>query len=81
MQTTKINRGVITLKNPLSTREFIVLQFLAKGYCNSQISERLFVPTSQIRLDVEAIIHKLGVKNRIQAVAVLQCTKYTTKNH
>lgn len=51
----------------LSPREVIVLRFLIEGYSNQQISNRLFVPVSQVKQDVQSILNKLGLKNRIQA--------------
>ena len=53
----------------LSPGEIIVLRFLAEGYSNSQISDRLFVPVSKVKQDVKAILNKLGLKNRIQSAA------------
>lgn len=55
------------LKN-LSVREVIVLRFLARGFCNQQITKRLLVHPSQIKQDIQSILHKLNVKNRLQAV-------------
>ena len=46
----------------LSPDEIIVLRFLAEGYSNSQISDRLFVPVSKVKQDVKAILNKLGLK-------------------
>ena len=40
----------------LSPGEIIVLRFLAEGYSNSQISDRLFVPVSKVKQDVKAIL-------------------------
>ena len=53
----------------LSPDEIIVLRFLAEGYSNSQISDRLFVPVAKVKQDVRSILNKLGLKNRIQAAA------------
>ena len=52
----------------LSVREVIVLRFLAKGFSNKQIAERLLVHPSQIKQDILSILYKLNVKNRLQAV-------------
>ena len=53
----------------LSPGEIIVLRFLAEGYSNSQIRDRLFAPNSKVKQDVKAIFNKLRLKNRIQAAA------------
>lgn len=52
----------------LTPREFAVLKFLAMGYCNSQISQKLFVTTDEVVAVVLLVLRKLDVPNRIQAV-------------
>ncbi len=54
----------------LTDREVEVLKLLAKGYSNSQISEKLFIAIGTVKLDVKAILYKLKVKNRIQAATI-----------
>ena len=71
-------RGVMMLKL-LSPDEIIVLRFLAEGYSNSQISDRLFVPVSKVKQDVNAILNKLGLKNRIQAAGTAALFINSTK--
>lgn len=51
----------------LSTREYEVLQLLAKGYSNSEISEQLFLSVSTIKTHVSNLFTKMDVKNRTQA--------------
>ncbi len=53
--------------NKLSPSEIIVLRFLIEGYSNQQISDRLLVPVSKVKQEVQTILNKLGLKNRIQA--------------
>lgn len=53
--------------NKLSASEIIVLRFLIESYSNQQISDRLFVPVSRVKQEVQSILNKLGLKNRIQA--------------
>lgn len=52
----------------LTPREFAVLKFLAMGYSNSQISQKLFVTTNEVELVIQSILQKLNVDNHIQAV-------------
>ena len=66
--------------NLLSPGEIIVLRFLAEGYSNSQISDRLFVPVSKVKQDVNAILNKLGLKNRIQAAGTAALFINSTKS-
>lgn len=51
----------------LSNREYEVLQLLAKGYSNNEISEQLFLSVSTIKTHVSNLFFKMDVKNRIQA--------------
>src|SRR5690606_9575496 len=51
----------------LSTREYEVLQLLAKGYSNTEISEQLFLSVSTIKTHVSNLFTKMDVKNRTQA--------------
>jgi DNA-binding CsgD family transcriptional regulator len=51
----------------LSSREYEVLQLLAKGYSNSEISEHLFLSVSTIKTHVSNLFTKMDVKNRTQA--------------
>jgi len=51
----------------LSNREYEVLQLLAKGYSNNEISEQLFLSVSTIKTHVSNLFFKMDVKNRTQA--------------
>jgi len=56
------------LIEPLSQREIEVLQLIAKGLSNREISERLFLALDTVKGHNRNIYGKLGVKNRTQAV-------------
>jgi len=51
----------------LSNREYEVLQLLAKGYSNADISENLFLSLSTVKSHVSNLFVKLDVKSRTQA--------------
>lgn len=51
----------------LSPREYEVLQLLAKGYSNTDISNQLFLSVSTIKTHVSNLFTKMDVKNRTQA--------------
>jgi len=53
----------------LSGREFAVLELIAQGCSNQQISERLFISLHTVKTHASHINSKLGVERRTQAVA------------
>ena len=57
------------LVDPLSPRELEVLQLLAEGLSNREISERLFLSLHTVKGHNHRIYGKLQVKRRTEAVA------------
>ncbi len=57
---------------PLSFREKQVLGMVVKGYTNGQIGARLFLAESTIKSHLSSAFHKLGVKSRSEAAALIQ---------
>ncbi|MCY1537162.1 transcriptional regulator EpsA [compost metagenome] len=53
----------------LSSRELAVLQLIAQGCSNLEISERLFISLHTVKSHARHINSKLGVERRTQAVA------------
>ncbi len=53
----------------LSSRELAVLQLIARGCSNQEISERLFISLHTVKTHARHINSKLGVERRTQAVA------------
>ncbi|AOE87337.1 LuxR C-terminal-related transcriptional regulator [Pseudomonas sp. TCU-HL1] len=53
----------------LSSRELAVLQLIAQGCSNQEISERLFISLHTVKSHARHINSKLGVERRTQAVA------------
>ncbi|MCL4858080.1 MAG: tetratricopeptide repeat protein [Caldilineaceae bacterium] len=53
----------------LSERELEVLALVAEGYKNPEIADMLFVTLSTVKAHCNNIYSKLGVANRVQAVA------------
>lgn len=56
----------------LSSREVAVLQLIAQGFSNQEISERLFISLHTVKTHARHINSKLGVERRTQAVARAQ---------
>lgn len=67
----EINRDEISRLN-LSTREIEVLQLMALGLSNQEISDRLFVSLNTIKTHSSKIFEKMEVKRRTQAVEMAQ---------
>ncbi len=61
--------GPQSLIEPLSQRELEVLQLIARGLSNHEISERLFLALSTVKGHNLRIFGKLGVQRRTEAVA------------
>ena len=57
------------LIEPLSPRELEVLQLIAQGYSNQEISERLFLALDTVKGHNRKIFDKLQVQRRTEAVA------------
>ncbi|WP_309492794.1 LuxR C-terminal-related transcriptional regulator [Paenibacillus anseongensis] len=57
------------LIEPLSVRELKVLELIAMGLSNREISERLFVALSTVKGHNQRIFDKLQVKRRTEAIA------------
>lgn len=57
------------LIEPLSQRELEVLQLIAQGLSNYEISERLFLALSTVKGHNQKIFDKLAVKRRTEAIA------------
>lgn len=57
-----------SLDDPLTAREFEVLQSLAQGLANKQIALALGISEHTVKFHVSAIYAKLGVTNRTEAV-------------
>ncbi|MBY4675865.1 response regulator [Marinobacterium arenosum] len=56
------------LLNSLTRRQLLVLERMSKGESNKQIAYNLNIAETTVKAHVSAILRKLGVHNRIQAV-------------
>jgi LuxR family maltose regulon positive regulatory protein len=56
------------LQEPLSERELQVLQLIARGASNQEITQELVIVVDTVKRHVSHIFAKLGVQNRVQAV-------------
>ncbi|WPN44775.1 MULTISPECIES: LuxR C-terminal-related transcriptional regulator [unclassified Pseudomonas] len=58
----------------LTSREMAVLELLAEGFSNREISERLYISTNTVKAHIKHINSKLGVTRRAQAVMRAKAT-------
>jgi DNA-binding NarL/FixJ family response regulator len=58
------------VQQPLSKREYQVLQLIADGLENQAIAKILFVSVETVRTHVKSILRKLAARDRTHAVAV-----------
>lgn len=66
----KILDAPSVLINPLTHREQEILELLASGKTNQEIADMLYIAAGTVRVHVHAILHKLEVRDRTQAVIV-----------
>ncbi|MFD1049908.1 response regulator transcription factor, partial [Kibdelosporangium lantanae] len=57
-------------QQPLSRREYQVLQLIADGLENQAIAKILYVSVETVRTHVKSILRKLSARDRTHAVAV-----------
>lgn len=57
-----------SLKEPLSDREFEVLQMAMTDKNNSEIAEKIFISTNTVKYHLKNVYQKLGVSNRKEAL-------------
>jgi DNA-binding NarL/FixJ family response regulator len=60
------SKAIAKEKIPLSTRELEVLQLVAKGLSNREISETLFISEHTVKSHLKNILSKLHLDNRVQ---------------
>lgn len=62
------SRPAPELAEPLTNRELEVMQLLASGLTNKEIAQRLGISDHTVKFHVNAILGKLGVETRTEAV-------------
>lgn len=56
------------LHNPITPREFEVLQYIIAGYSNDDITKEIVISKNTLKSHINHLYHKLEVKNRAQAI-------------
>ncbi|MEZ4714073.1 MAG: LuxR C-terminal-related transcriptional regulator [Caldilineaceae bacterium] len=69
VESTAAAETLLSLIEPLSQRELVVLRLLVAGQANREIAQSLHIATSTVKKHVGNILGKLGVKNRMRAAA------------
>jgi len=68
--TSEIPKPTPVQENPLTQREREILALIASGKSNSEIAEALYIAAGTVRVHVHAILQKLEVRDRTQAVVI-----------
>lgn len=63
------NRETMPMVEPLTERQFQILQLLAAGRSNREIAAELFVAEGTVKAHVHQLYGKLMARNRIEAIA------------
>ena len=71
-----VTNMVTAESNPLTDRELAVLAEVASGLSSKQIAASLFLSEGTVRNYLSAIFSKLGVHNRVEAVAMAKQNKW-----
>ena len=53
-------------RSPLSTREREIVQFVAQGYKNKEMAEKMFISEQTVKNHLHNIFDKLGVSDRLE---------------
>ncbi len=58
------------VQEPLSSQQIVILRLVAQGLSSREIATRLYLSENTVKGYVQEILHRLGVKNRTEAVMV-----------
>jgi two-component system, NarL family, response regulator DevR len=57
-------------QEPLSSQQLVILRLVAQGLSSREIATQLYLSENTVKGYVQEILHRLGVKNRTEAVMV-----------
>ena len=68
-----LRTGPVVVESPngaLSARELDVLRLVARGFGNKEIAAELRITTHTVKFHLAAVLEKLGVRSRTEAVSL-----------
>lgn len=68
-------------ENPLTKREQEILKLISIGKSNPEIADELYITPGTVRVHVHAILHKLNVRDRTQAVVLALQRHYVEQDN
>lgn len=74
VQDTLINEASVQ-EYPLTERERVIAELIAKGFNTTQISKELFISPNTVKNHVSNLFHKVKVKNRIELINKLTSSR------
>jgi DNA-binding NarL/FixJ family response regulator len=61
-------RAIVGASSRLTSREWEVLNLIAGGLSTRQVAEQLTLSPTAVRVHIAAVVRKLGVESRSQAI-------------
>jgi DNA-binding NarL/FixJ family response regulator len=74
-------RAIVGTNSRLTSREWEVLNLIAAGESTRQVAERLTLSPTAVRVHIAAVVRKLGVESRAEAIELLARSEARVDEH